>query len=1742
MLGEWIARLMNLLFKKNSEIAQKHEHDIVRDAYAPATCTAPGLTEGTHCRTCGMVLVPQEEISPVGHVSVVDEGIKPTCTEPGKTEGSHCSVCGEVLISQEEVPVLGHEVVIDETVKATCASTGLTEGSHCRICGEVLKRQEEIPALGHHVVIDAAVPATCTVFGLTEGAHCSVCGEVLRPQEIIPALDHNVVVDEAIPATYANTGLTEGSHCSICGEVLVPQEEVPMLRKIDAPIPDENDGKASMHPAAGHIKRDEVSLVQRSSKVPAKHLPARAYRGRTDIYSVDLPDETTHIDDAAFEGCIALRSLVIPENVRSIGEGAFKNCTALEKIELPSTLREIPKSCFANCINLRTVVTGTELRSVKMSAFQRCHSLRHLALPSCCWEISPSAFMGCKREQITLHVVQGSFAGEYAKKHGFIIDEYATIENYYKQETGAAGNAIMMPCATGHVEVTDPPVPATCVDMGWTSERHCAVCGIIMTPRLPIPALGHDAEAISPVPASCTSEGKTAGSRCRRCGEVLQEQKTIPALGHDAEIMPAVAATCNTEGSATWGRCRRCGMVLNEKIVIPALGHDVETIPGWPATRTSPGMTEGTKCRRCGRILTEQTVIPNLREPSTAADRLKVLTSKPAADWPLNRILAFGATAQEYKALQDRFADDFLANLDVLGSPKCRESDRKWVSRLGEDAWDRAVKLCSAITRIGVEHSDGLRIARRRLMGAKDDQIARLLQCSPKELRREYNGYVNAVTDLFRRHSQAFDFMYPHGSFDSNIAETFFGATTYDRIERCCDIVRIHELRGERQTKPVGLPASLKTEASNRRTKVLTDWEHLRNYIIEQFDSQPILGSIELDEKEYQMLIDYLRRTYMTKAHSYTGMDVDKVVCVALVQIALRCTGTAYWPVVAEDLGIAHTAEINTALGKCFLRTMKHFKKATYAASEYVASIKLHAFVVNAYIGRLFDFLYAYYELDLGRNLEFANMEELRLLIISGEYFSRKQMLLQQTIDALKLIPEASLNRLKTYLGWIDSAFWQQGWQPDHEDRFSRAFKEWCANKDEFTGKWTASDSIRRRGKRMHSRPTLSLDVRNGQLNLILPVQRLPFDCDDQAGWRIIDGDGRQYNLVCTLVESITGCRTDELTQEISKKGLLSEITMEFYNGNRTIRSYTIPGDCVRMFNSQGLLVTGKRVPAGRVYFLTQPNTSVETESDGIQQKFGPWNLQVIEMQEGETVIFPDDTLAVVGSDTTEGVCGGHPITGAIVRRKDSDARYQVYGQFPSFLLKVTEEQFAKTRFQINDRYLAAKEVRCRRLTLHERTTDTGYLVTMPAPREAFHLCHININVPGGGHVRDWTFCYWPNFAYSFDNGKCALPYWDSPRGAVRVNTPIPMRGEDVEKNPNGSGEYGFLIHAEPKPLSLDFDWGGSVWTLELEVPALAWRRGDEPWLMTPLGEIWHKDFPSEIDIRTQASEVWMYVDRDGLQGGQSVSFKRRRDEFFVHCDMLALRQWFTRDRIMHSVHIHIDDKDFSFASVYCRSYLASGRLEAHYANSELHGSFEIIGKGNYSVTLLHEQQEILTQVPVVDGTFTAQAPLKSGLYSAIVYEEVEDEFGFDVTWDEIGREDVKLLNPGDLTGASMTVKQLDTLNEQPEELGLRTGCYRVRLTGRAEGDGVAYIGKLQDTSESLGKELLVFVEYPNLDAIDHCRIHFLEDDEWLTFLYDYSQKRIVTQENRKMPFMERYRRYVALVPEDTFTVVYETQ
>ncbi len=82
------------------------------------------------------------------HIEISVPAVVPTCTETGLTEGSHCSTCGEVLVAQQIVAALGHTVVVDPAVEPTISEPGLTEGYHCSTCGFVFKEQEEVRPLG----------------------------------------------------------------------------------------------------------------------------------------------------------------------------------------------------------------------------------------------------------------------------------------------------------------------------------------------------------------------------------------------------------------------------------------------------------------------------------------------------------------------------------------------------------------------------------------------------------------------------------------------------------------------------------------------------------------------------------------------------------------------------------------------------------------------------------------------------------------------------------------------------------------------------------------------------------------------------------------------------------------------------------------------------------------------------------------------------------------------------------------------------------------------------------------------------------------------------------------------------------------------------------------------------------------------------------------------------------------------------------------------------------------------------------------------------------------------------------------------------------------------------------------------------------------------------------------------------------------------------------------------------------
>ena len=80
----------------------KHEYGDFEILKNP-TCTEKGQ-KGKICKKCGKI-TEKTDIDATGHAPVTDPAVAPTETSDGLTEGSHCGVCGVVLQAQEVIPM-----------------------------------------------------------------------------------------------------------------------------------------------------------------------------------------------------------------------------------------------------------------------------------------------------------------------------------------------------------------------------------------------------------------------------------------------------------------------------------------------------------------------------------------------------------------------------------------------------------------------------------------------------------------------------------------------------------------------------------------------------------------------------------------------------------------------------------------------------------------------------------------------------------------------------------------------------------------------------------------------------------------------------------------------------------------------------------------------------------------------------------------------------------------------------------------------------------------------------------------------------------------------------------------------------------------------------------------------------------------------------------------------------------------------------------------------------------------------------------------------------------------------------------------------------------------------------------------------------------------------------------------------------------------------------------------------------
>lgn len=142
-----------------SSACEADGHQYVEEEVAPS-CEFGGGIRYT-CSVCGSSYT-EIRTAALGHKAVKDPAVPATCTEPGMTEGSHCSACGEILVAQEAVDALGHDLKDAQPVD---------EMNHSGICARCQQTITEPHIWDEGVVV---TPATASQTGEMRYT-CTVC-------------------------------------------------------------------------------------------------------------------------------------------------------------------------------------------------------------------------------------------------------------------------------------------------------------------------------------------------------------------------------------------------------------------------------------------------------------------------------------------------------------------------------------------------------------------------------------------------------------------------------------------------------------------------------------------------------------------------------------------------------------------------------------------------------------------------------------------------------------------------------------------------------------------------------------------------------------------------------------------------------------------------------------------------------------------------------------------------------------------------------------------------------------------------------------------------------------------------------------------------------------------------------------------------------------------------------------------------------------------------------------------------------------------------------------------------------------------------------------------------------------------------------------------------------------------------------------------------------------------------------
>lgn len=928
---------------------------------------------------------------------------------------------------------------------------------------------------------------------------------------------------------------------------------------------------------------------------------------------------------------------------------------------------------------------------------------------------------------------------------------------------------------------------------------------------------------------------------------------------------------------------------------------------------------------------------------------------------------------------------------------------------------------------------------------------------------------------------------------------------------------------------------SIHDKRKSRPKNTITPLEKLTRRIHKEFPLKKFIGDILIDDDEYLILIGYLRNAFNRLVNSYNNVINDPVFATALVQVGIRNYDGNYWGHLSKILK-PHKVNVNHQkwISESFYLTLKMYNKLLLQKNERISNILMHGFVADHYAYEFFDFLFAYYRIDLERDLSRNNLEMMNSLIeiiMRNDNTDRTYLLVKHTQDAVTNNIRGCKIRIRRFLRLIDSTFWGQEVKLNLNNRLSRLFNQWSSQSKEFNDEKSKFNScgVTVKGKKKYTSPYIKCDLKNAIFKLVLPTQLIKATDTRSICWKIrIEEDYTKNNV--GVYRAVTGFKTEELMILLERKDLFKAITIELMEGENRLRLFKINKDIIRFFDRDGDLIIRNNLQEGEVYSFNEdgytPISDALIDSEVIDRLVRAY----FEFEKGDIVRLPDGTPVSIGNKIEEGLLHRGYVPN-VLAEYDFDF-YKIYRKPPTVLLKIPERKANGTMINVNGNKIRMFDVKTTKLDLKDRSGETGFLINLSdigCVNDG--LYNVYIDVPNDRTSRIWQFILINGITFEFEGA----PYIFENKATIKFNEGLKIKpkGNGVRKIIN-ENSYNFEITSDDE-IVFETVLSNMNCNLRFEIPVLKWSFDNENWFIEKPLDIWHYDFPTKIFIKVPENKLVLRMD-DLLESDieQSVSYTKKQGLEMFECDVTRFRSWFSREKKIRTIFMKIANKEFEFINVITRSYVTDKLLLGDFANEKLIGEFEIVGNSNYYVDIVFGGRLIAEKELIKDGKIVVSSYLASGRYKIIIYEEEDDDTGFgDKQYLHMHEFYQDLINPYDLTGKKVKIKFIKK-NNSMFKMGLIENHTVHYLELIDSNDRHKYKGMLKKKLDWKNEEAYpVMIEFSDLDNLKIAYISFADGDEYIELLYDEFKMGIVRYEENGLSPSVRYRRYTVIYKED---------